>query len=202
MITWKISLNLSPALDPEWEKLLEVSLGERVHEGRRRGFLLSRRALLECLQEQGRTLSISELRLKNYSTLEIFPELSLSLSHTVECGAAIVAPRKIYRSLGIDIERQDRHVKDSIIDRISHPADKRLRNIELWCLKEAVFKTLMNSGLFSTPVDFSSIQILDREWLHPRSKLSGEWVLQSQDSLMLAIATLKNGKLFPQDSGL
>ncbi len=199
MITWKITQNLTDALDPEWDELVKLSLGERVHEGRRRGFILSRSALLECLVNNGDSPTINQLRIKDYSFLENYPRLTLSLSHTDGCGAAVVGQRNIFRSLGIDIERQNRDVKDSVIERIAHPMDESLRNIELWCLKEAVYKALMNSNLFSSSVEFSSIQIKDKYWLHPPSQLSGEWTLHSIDSFILAIASLKNEKLSPQD---
>jgi 4'-phosphopantetheinyl transferase EntD len=97
--------------------------------------------------------------------------------------------------VGIDIEQEERKVKDEVAMRIAHPNDLKLRKIELWCLKEAVFKAIMNSGLCTTPVEFSSIRIQEKTWTHPSSQLKGEWELEVIKKVVIARALVKNETL-------
>jgi 4'-phosphopantetheinyl transferase EntD len=114
--------------------------------------------------------------------------LILSLSHTKDAGAALVASKLVYRSLGIDLELQTRIVKDSIAQRIANENDLPLEKINLWCVKEAAFKALMNTGAFSKNIEFSDIEIKDKTFSHSPSGLSGEWDLQILTPFVLAKA--------------
>ncbi len=192
MLTWNLSKTLSKPNDPEWEVLIFSSLPGDVHSDRKNGFLLSRQALIYALKDQGLEISAGALQLVSYSQIRDLPQFTISLSHTKIAGVALVGDRKTYRSLGIDIEQEERIVKDSIKNRISHPADKNLRNIELWCLKEAVFKALMNTGEFEKPLEFSSILIEDKKWTHSPSGYEGEWIFESVTPFVMAKAFLRN----------
>jgi hypothetical protein len=192
MLTWNLSKTLSNPNDPEWEVLSISSLSTDVHSDRKNGFLLSRQALIYALKDQGLEISAGALQLVSYSQIRDLPQFTISLSHTKTAGAALVADRKTFRSVGIDIEQEERVVKDSIIERISHPEDANLRNIELWCLKEAVFKTLMNTGEFEKPLEFSSIRIEDKKWSHSPSGYEGEWVFELVRPFVMAKAFLRN----------
>lgn len=191
MITWKLTKTLSNPNDPAWEVLIKFSLPDDVHSDRKNGFLLSRQALINALKELGIEISADALHLVDYSQIRDLPQFTISLSHTKIAGAALVACRKTYRSVGIDIEQEERIVKDSIRERISNSADENLRNIELWCLKEAVFKALMNTGKFDKPLEFSSICIKDRKWTHSPSGLEGEWELDLLRPFVIAKAFLR-----------
>jgi phosphopantetheinyl transferase (holo-ACP synthase) len=191
MVTWNLSKTLSKPNDPEWESLVNSSLHSDVHIDRKNGFLLSRQALLLALSEQGIEISIGSLVLTSFSEIKGLQQFTISLSHTKTAGAALVADRKKFRSVGIDIEQEERLVKDSIKERITHPLDINLRNIELWCLKEAAFKALMNSGSFVSPFEFSSILISANKWAHPPSGLEGVWELSFIKSLVIAKAFLR-----------
>jgi 4'-phosphopantetheinyl transferase EntD len=188
---WKLTQTLSNPKDNDWECLSKLALGEKVHPDRKHGFLLARQALLDALHEAGENFPISKLQIENHNKIKESDSFTLSLSHTAEWGAAILATRDEYKSVGIDIEHEKRAVKDLIISRIAHPEDERLRNIELWCLKEAAFKALMNSGYFDKPLEFSSIKIGDKKWFHSPSNLSGEWELEVINSIIVARAYLK-----------
>jgi phosphopantetheinyl transferase (holo-ACP synthase) len=192
MQVWKLSETLTNPCDPDWDNLALLSLGSQVHSNRKKGFLLSRAALKECLIECGISLTISELTLREFHQIEGHPQFTISLSHSKDCGAALVADKNIYRSVGIDIESEDRVVKESIRERVSHPKDIALRNIELWCLKEAAFKALMNTGLFEKPIEFSSIIIKEGQWSHSPSALTGEWELDFIKPYVVARTYLKN----------
>lgn len=191
MHTWNLTKTLSKPNDPEWEMLIKFSLPDDVHSDRKNGFLLSRQALIHALKEQGLEISAGGLQLTSHSEIRDLPQFTISLSHTKIAGAALVADRKTFRSVGIDIEQEERNVKDSIKNRISHPDDENLRNIELWCLKEAAFKTLMNTHQFEKPLEFSSICIGDGKWTHSPSGLEGEWELDLVRPFVIAKAFLR-----------
>lgn len=191
MHCWNLTQTLSNPNDPQWDELASDVLGEKAHPSRKTGFLLARQALQNCLREQGVELEVKDLNLINYSQIKAYPSYTFSLSHTENWGAAIVGNKNDYRSLGIDIESNERTVSMQILERIRHPEDKKLRNIELWCLKEAAFKALMNSGLWDAPVEFSSLRIGQHTWSHSPSKLEGEWELDKTNGLVVGRAFLK-----------
>lgn len=192
MTKWTISQTLRDPEDPEWEKLVMSQFPEGLHPRRKEGFLLARSSLRDCLRLVQLDCPIQSLALKDFSLLEILPQFTISLSHTDKCGAAFIALRKDFRSIGIDIEHEERIVKPSVIERIKNPRDINLREIELWCLKEAAFKTLMNSGKFHTPIEFSSISIEKDKWTHSTSSISGKWELSEFKPFVVARSLLEN----------
>ncbi len=137
--------------------------------------------------------------MKEFNSLAKWPEITLSLSHTKLAGAAITASRAEFISVGIDIESDNRVVKDSILKRITNSRDINLRNIELWCLKEAVFKCLMNTGIFEKPFEFSEIEISYKRWIHSPSGLEGEWKTIISEQFLIALALLENQNSSQQD---
>lgn len=192
MYCWKMAKNLMEPQDPDWEKLVSNELGEKIHPNRKMGFLLSRAALRSCFASKGLLIPITELRVQNYSIFTEYPNYTFSLSHTKNIGVAILGCKKEYLSLGIDVEQLNREVKDSIIEKIKNPGDAKLRKIHHWCLKEAVFKTLMNSKQFVSPLEFSSILLSNNQWSHPSSGLRGGWDLEEIGSLIIAKAYLRS----------
>lgn len=192
MNIWKIVSTFSESQAAQWEAYVETSLGPGIHPARKQGHILAREALRLVLCEQGEAPQISDLFVRDYHSLERWPDLTLSLSHSKSSGAALLADRERYLSVGIDIEEEERHVKASILARVSHPEDISLRNIELWCLKEAVFKCLMNSGRFEKPFEFAEIQLLEKRWKHSPSRLEGEWKIIISEQHVIALAYLEN----------
>jgi 4'-phosphopantetheinyl transferase EntD len=192
MTKWIISETLRDPQDPDWEKLAVSFFPDGVHPNRKEGFLLSRSSLRDCLSLVEVNCPIPSLHLINHSHLRDWPQYTISLSHTNKCGAAMIAERKFFRTIGIDVEHEERIVNESILERIGQSKDLNLRNIELWCLKEAVFKTLMNTGEFDRPVDFSSICIEKNLWSHPPSNLSGKWELDLIKPYIVARSFLEN----------
>jgi 4'-phosphopantetheinyl transferase EntD len=176
----------------EWNSLVLGHLGEGIHPERVKGFILAREALRLCLEQAEYSPHISDLQIKKFNSLSKWPEITLSLTHCKLGGAAIIASRDEFISVGIDIESEERLVKESILKRISHPKDINLRNIELWCLKEAVFKCLMNTGKFEKPFEFSEIEISPMRWIHSPSNLEGEWRITISEQLLVALALLEN----------
>ncbi len=193
MLTWKMTQTLTQSDSVSWEKLVKETLGSGVHPGRAHGFCLAREALRLCLIERGLHLPIAKLKLETFDQLEDLPKLTLSLSHTGQWGAALVGDRHEYQSLGIDVESTLRKVNPDVLKRISHPMDADLASLELWCLKEATFKALMNTRQFEKNIEFRDlcIQSPTQTW-HHTSGLQGEWSLATLHDQVLAMAWIKN----------
>lgn len=189
MLTYKLVTKLTNSQVEDWDALVVSELGEDIHPQRKIGYIFAREALRLSLAYEAP--EILELRVKNYHQLEKWPEYTLSLSHSRGAGAAVVASRNVYRSVGIDLELSDRLVKPEVITRISNVLDAPLKAIEIWCSKEAAFKCLMNTGLFKDFFGLSQIQITQNEWSHSASGLKGQWELKSSGSYLMVIAWLK-----------
>jgi 4'-phosphopantetheinyl transferase EntD len=185
---WELVENITESDGKEWEKLIHFSLGENVHSGRKKGFCLAREALRLSLRKMGKDLQISETILKNFHSTEKFPDITLSLSHTAQVGVALVAEKAKIRSLGIDVEPLERNVKPEILKRISNQNDLSLSAIEIWCLKEAAFKALMNTDQFSKNLEFSDIVIHGDKFSHPPSGMEGRWELETIRPFVVARA--------------
>lgn len=191
MLTYRLIKSLSPTDDTQWKQLVKTVLGEDVHPGRVKGFCLSREALKQCLAERGIHISIPDLLLESFAAVKGQDSLTISLSHTPEWGAAVIGEAKNFISVGIDIEPLERIVKPMILERISHPDDLNLSPLSLWTLKEASFKATMNTGKFEHSVEFSSLKISEGKWTHVPSQLQGEWKLEEQQGLIVALAWIK-----------
>jgi hypothetical protein len=190
MLCLRLENTLNFTQESEWKRLAENTLGQGVHIKRLQGFRLSRQALQQAFLEFAIPLEIHQLQLDHYDALKGFPDYTLSLTHTAQWGAALVAPRKQFVSVGIDIEPIERSVKDSIIQRISHPDDMKFEPIVHWALKEASFKAVMNTRGFELNPEFSSILLGEKIWSHP-SGLSGKWDLEFTSELVVAKAWLE-----------
>jgi len=178
--------------DDELVELLKRSYPEASHPSRIVGFYSSRNSLLSSLRKIYPQASFKDLMLKEYRELTDYPDIVLSLSHTPLAGASVVALKKDYLSIGIDIESTNREIKESIIQRVTTENDLKLSSREIWCLKEAIYKCVSNSGLAQGTLEFRDMIIQDKKWLHSPSKLSGEWSLFCELDHQVAIATLKN----------
>ncbi len=190
MLCFRLNDTLNLSQENEWNSLAENTIGRDVHPSRVKGFLLSRQALVQAFSQFGKTLEVSDLILDQFDALKGLPDYTLSLSHTPKWGAAIVGERKLFVSVGIDIEPTERMVKTAITERISHPSDIKLEPIVHWALKEACFKALMNTRRFNQNPEFSSILLSDKSWSH-FSGLSGKWDLEFTSELVVAKAWLE-----------
>lgn len=172
--------------------LLQQAFKSKVHPGREESFLLGREALRLALCELGKTIDLQNIILKSYDQIEGHPELTLSLSHTEKCGVAALVNRSEFRAIGIDIESEERPIREDVVRKLSHPEDLPLRNIQLWILKEAAFKCLSNSHLLKSPPLFTEIQIGDEFWAHAPTGLSGKWEVHEFKPFLIGLATLSN----------
>lgn len=186
----RICQTLDKLNEDAWSSLMEKELTASAHPRRKETYLFAREALRLALCDLGYLPQISELTLRHHHQLPHFPKVTVSLSHTPGTGVALVGYRQNYLSLGVDIERSDRMVKPEILARVSHPQDANLRNIEIWCLKEAVFKCLCNSERLNQEPLFTEIQITEGGWSHSPSGLAGKWELRHDGPYLLALTSL------------
>lgn len=191
MQCWKITQTYSNTQESEWSHLTDLTLGKAVHPGRRLGFILSREALRQNLEAVGETPAVEDLILKDYHSLEKWPQYTISLSHTKNAGAALIANRANFLSVGIDVELADRVVSEAVVNRMAHPKDLNLRKLYLWSIKEAAYKCLMNSQKGISAFEFRDFCITKDSWLHVPSNLQGTWELHSPTPFVVALAFLK-----------
>ncbi|RPJ78798.1 MAG: 4-phosphopantetheinyl transferase family protein [Alphaproteobacteria bacterium] len=157
----------------------------------------SRLALKKLLELKGHLVSDlkNDLQLVNFQNLPKFPEYLISISHTKGAGASLLALKKDYLSLGIDIEWSDRHFKPEAQKFLRHIDDSTTENLlELWTMKEAAFKALSPLGFPGTLV-LSKIIIQNGEfWTNEKKELRGKvetLKLSSGDrELQIAIARI------------
>jgi 4'-phosphopantetheinyl transferase EntD len=193
MRKWLLTDNLD-GNEAAWLQLAQAQLGHPTHADRLRGFSLAREALRRLLESVGENPQIDDLALSQPNQLEKYPQFTCSLSHTAQLGAAMLASGAEYLAVGIDIEQRNRQLRPAVLARISHQNDLALAGLKIWCLKEAAFKALMNSGQFERPVEFSSIQIKAEGW--QREQISGEWELHEQQDHYVALAWIKKQNSF------
>ncbi len=191
MLIFRLSQELKAQELEEWKNLEIQNLGNEVHPDRALSYCLAREALRSCLKVSGLEVEIAELQLIDYNRLKVTDSFTLSLSHTKKWGAAVTAPADSYLGLGIDIELKSREIKSAVFNRIRHVNDHDLPPLQVWCLKEAVFKTLMNARKINHPVEFSSIQINEKGWLHLDSGSSGDFQMVDHPELEIALSWIK-----------
>lgn len=191
MLTYRLKNSLISSEESSWKQLVTEALGEGVHPNRVKGFCLAREALRECFSHLDIHLSVKDLVLEKFSTLKGNDSLTISLAHTSEWGAAAIAEKTFARSVGIDMEPLSRIVKPMILQRIAHPEDLDLSPLSTWTLKEAIFKSVMNTNEFDKPIEFSSLKIGNEVWSH-ESGLHGYWKLKTEAGLLTALAWITN----------
>jgi phosphopantetheinyl transferase (holo-ACP synthase) len=125
-------------------------------------FTNSRNALKNLLIQKNEVVNDlkSDLTLLNFRELPTYPLYYVSLSHTKELGAAVIALKKTVKGIGIDIEWESRNIKPGALKFFVNPADSHeLSLIELWTAKEAAFKALSPIGTYPGVLVLSKIII-------------------------------------------
>lgn len=194
MIYHSIFLNFGPRFTPSNDlfELIESSYPPPLHPARRAGLFSSRSSLLENLRKIYPEASFTNLQLADHGRLKDYPDLTVSLSHSALAGASAVAFAQDYLAIGIDIEPLERVVKENIVQRITTQNDLTLTNIQIWCLKEAIYKCVSNSKCYQGVLEFRDMEIKDHQWIHSPSGLNGEWKIWNESNHQVALATLKN----------
>lgn len=161
-------------------------------------YLNSRTSLQKLLLTQGfrvNDLKV-DLELINFQNLPKFPDYLVSLSHTKGAGAAVIALKNEYLSLGIDIEWNERIMKPGTEKFYRHPEDSLYENnLELWTMKEAAFKALSPLGYPGVLV-LSKIIIQDGIfWTNEKKEIKGKVdslkFLSNERLLQIAIASVQ-----------
>jgi 4'-phosphopantetheinyl transferase EntD len=191
MLIFRLSQELISDELEQWNNLQKMTLGEGVHPDRALSYCLSRDALRACLRENGVDLKIPHLIVTDHHKISIAEDYTLSISHTKNWGAAVIGSRLKYLGLGIDVELKDRAIKSAVLDRILHSKDQAFEPLTIWCLKEAIFKTLMNAQKITHPVEFSTIQVTTKGWTHADSKSKGDYQMVDHPKLVIALAWIK-----------
>ena len=109
---------------------------------------LSRYALSFLIDNQKRDQDFfKRIRLKNFQHIEEAPGHIFSVAHTKEAALAIMAEKKDFLGVGCDIESSRRSMPKNAEKHFMNTLDKNTRSsLEAWCIKEACFKALANSG--------------------------------------------------------
>ena len=127
----------------------------------------SRQALAACLKKMGKDFkSPEDLTIVGHTYLENHPKMTVSLSHSRKVGAALLADRDLYPSVGIDIEFLDR--------KVANGAEKYFINeddgvevwedsLKTWTLKEAAFKAL---SPFIGEFNWPKVLVLKDIWIN------------------------------------
>ena len=126
------------------DSLLLPELTKYDSEQRNLQYHLSRLALSNCLgqAEVSKNTPLADLTIHNYLYLEKFPDISVSISHTTDYGAAICAKSDKFISVGIDIEKASRSFNKKVLKFYEHKLDSQYCELELWTKKEAAFKAI------------------------------------------------------------
>jgi len=177
----------------QWENKLESMLDPSLSPKRAKNFLLSRMALQKALENYQIKVGLSELELINYHKLVNFSEIEVSLSHTSHSGAAVVfKPKETkIKAIGLDIEELSRKLPQNIDRRYRHPEDNsNLSPLELWCAKEAIYKSLYKFLPSSEKQLFSQIQVLGESFKCHNLDIDGIVELTQKNGLQIAIALI------------
>jgi 4'-phosphopantetheinyl transferase EntD len=123
-----------------------------MHEERITGFLTARLALIAAFLEVGINLEFKDLANMQLNYLPDFKEFSFSLSHTNHQSLRVAGAflRQSTKKIGLDLEWSQRKLKEGSERYFVRQEDDSIDLLELWCLKEAAFKSVSNqfsSGL-------------------------------------------------------
>lgn len=133
-------IKLSPIhIYNEIPKIYEARL-KSCHKNRINEFLSARSLLLSVLKEKNIATSFDEMEELTHQRLKNFPEYTFSFSHTKDQVALVFGNTLKYPNLGIDIERLDRKLPESVTRYLDHQDDDMSASIEKWATKEAAFK--------------------------------------------------------------
>lgn len=159
-------------------------------EGASEGFFLSRLALSEI---SNLPFNPKYLEIENHLQLEKKPELLASLSHTKGIGAAAVMEKGETLSIGIDIEHSSRKMKTNSKRFFRRREDEEsLSDLELWCLKEAIFKACSPYYQGEKTLVLKDFWIKNNQFGHfewPKKKL-GQCQIKVEDEVIIATARL------------
>ena len=176
--TSKIDLSLKNILPPKIAT---------AHPSRQRDWLTSRQALKNLFEMQGENISVEQLAHGLQQSLTAFPEFKYSLSHS-EAGALVwLVPKNAKLNVGVDLESENREIQEGLDQRIrTEQDDKKLKTLELWSLKEAIYKSLLPSQQMG--LAFSEIYVLENEFFIPLLSVKGSLQQTIENGNILSFA--------------
>lgn len=170
----------------EPDRLSKIPPGP-AREARMKALFSSRQALQESLKIQGIQTPLTNIRLTKDYRLKNFPSLIHSLSHTHGAAAAYSAKVEQVQTLGLDIEWDDRIVKEQTYKFYIRPyEDQKYTPLEIWSLKEAAFKAFYLLG--SAPKGLKDIILSDNYALFKNQKLNLRLKKEKVENKTLLIA--------------
>ena len=102
---------------------------------------MHKHCLKRCSQSKGYP---KELEVENYGCLKHHPQFICSKTHTKDAVGVICGQNKNVFGVGIDLEKKDRSFNPKIEKFFKNDEDEHLPLLDLWCAKEACFKSLAN----------------------------------------------------------
>lgn len=106
---------------------------------------LSRYTLAKILKTEE---SFKSLEINNYQEVLGYPQFICSLAHTKDAAFAVIAEKSKFLGLGCDVEDKNRKIPENSDHHFINEQDdiNKFNLLTKWCLKEACFKALFNSG--------------------------------------------------------
>jgi hypothetical protein len=163
----------------------------------------SRLALKRAVEEFcGQEIS-EDIAIKDHLHLDKYPDVLASISHTKSIGAALLGRSPELLSIGLDLEVASRPIEERAKKFFLNNDDAPLSLLELWCLKEAIFKALDPVKTYfnlNGPVLFTNLIVDSFKWHHANSNVCGECRLEkimspvSQTPLIKAMAWIKRNR--------
>ncbi len=126
---------------------------------------LSRYALTRLIEQKfQRNIPYQELELINFQNIELIPQQIFSLAHTETSVVVTSASKESFNGIGVDIEHQHRPIKPESAHYFINEQDQHTGDLlTQWCIKEACFKALSNSG---SPIKLLKEVVIKEDQFH------------------------------------
>jgi phosphopantetheinyl transferase (holo-ACP synthase) len=126
--------------DEQWSNLF---IPKHLHPNLALQKKAARLALYDTITGQGKKINFQQMEIIHNHYVVNVPGTLVSLTHTKDLAAAIIAKQGEIFSIGVDLERIDREVKAELVNKFKNEHDTHnLTELELWVCKEACFKAL------------------------------------------------------------
>ncbi|EQC43805.1 4'-phosphopantetheinyl transferase superfamily protein [Bacteriovorax sp. Seq25_V] len=172
---------------------VEFSHPEDFHPEANQGFRISRYALSQLTKNH---LGHEVLEIESFNHLKNNPETLVSLSHTKDAAAAIIANHSDYQGIGIDIEWRTRKYRPGIEKYfLLESDDKELPLLDLWCAKEAAYKAYFPHYRGEKVLVIKDLIIKNSKfYIEGNVDALGDILFENTEDYILAIALLEKKK--------
>ncbi len=185
-----IQHNEFPELQKLWLERAWV-LMPVAHVNRHRQWASGRVALSLALKDLGLEINLLQAKFLDHQSILELPKWKFSLSHTDSFAAAWLLPKSPHAGMGLDIEDNDRVVPYGVSERMKNAGDSAaLSPLELWCIKEAAYKTLLPE--LQESLWLKSIVVKERTFtIDGWEQFKGEWQKVEHPGLIVIQAQVK-----------